>query len=345
MRAAIFREHGGVEKLELADVAEPQAGAGEVVIRVHAAAMNHLDLWVRRGMPGIDIPLPHIGGSDIAGEVAETGAGVSGVRVGARVVVNPGLWDGTCEWCVRGEHSLCINYRIIGEHTDGGFAEYVSVPAANLIEIPEEFAYEEAAAVPLVFLTAWRALVTQARLRAGETVLVLGASGGAASAGIQVAKLAGAYVYAVTSSDEKAAQALGLGADEIIDRTKEDFARAVFQRTNRRGVDVVLENTGQQTWEGSLRALARGGRLVTYGGTTGPNGKTNIPLLFWKQIQLIGSTMGTADEFATVMRLVWRRRLRPVVDRVLPLDEIRAAHEALEAGEQFGKIILKPAAS
>jgi len=342
VKAAIFRKHGGTDELEVAEVAQPVAQAGEVVLRVRAAALNHLDLWVRRGLPGIEIRLPHIGGSDIAGEVVEIGAGVEGVTEGARVVVNPGLWDGTCEWCMKGEHSLCVNYRIIGEHTDGGFAEYTAVPAANLAAIPDGFSFEEAAAVPLVFLTAWRALMTQARLRAGESILILGASGGAASASIQIAKLAGARVYAVTSSEEKAAQARALGADEVIDRTKEDFAKEVFKRTNRRGVDVVLENTGEETWEGSLRALARGGRLVTYGGTTGPNGNTNIPLLFWKQIQIIGSTMGTADEFATVMRLVWERRLRPVVDRVLPLDQIKEAHETLEAGEQFGKIVLTP---
>lgn len=342
MKAAIFREHGGTDKLEIADVPTPVAGAGEVVVRVRAAAMNHLDLWVRRGLPGIEISLPHIGGSDIAGEVVELGAGVASVSKNARVIVNPGLWDGTCEWCQKGEHSLCADYRIIGEHTDGGFAEYVAVPAANLVEIPDEFSFEEAAAVPLVFLTAWRALITQARLRAGESVLIQGASGGAASAAIQIAKLAGAYVFAVTSSDEKAAHARELGADEVIDRTQEDFSKAIFKRTNRRGVDVVLENTGEKTWEGSLRSLARGGRLVTYGGTTGPDGNTNIPLLFWKQVQIIGSTMGTAAEFATVTRLVWQRRLRPVIDRVLPLDDIKAAHEILEAGEQFGKIVLTP---
>jgi NADPH:quinone reductase-like Zn-dependent oxidoreductase len=342
MKAAIFREHGGIDKLEIAEMPQASAQAGEVLLRVRAAAMNHLDLWARRGLPGIEIPLPHIGGSDIAGEVVSSGAGVEGIAEGARVVVNPGLWDGTCEWCLKGQHSLCVNYRIIGEHTDGGFAEFVAVPAANLVRIPDHFSFEQAAAVPLVFLTAWRALITQARLRAGETVLILGASGGAASAGIQVAKLAGAYVFAVTSSEEKAAQARELGADQTIDRTKEDFSKQVFKLTNRRGVDVVLENTGEKTWEGSLRALTRGGRLVTYGGTTGANGRTNIPLLFWKQIQIIGSTMGTANEFATVMRLVWEGKLRAVVDRVLPLEQIKEAHEILEAGEQFGKIVLTP---
>lgn len=342
MKAAIFREHGGIDKLEIADVPQPSPQAGEVLLRVRASALNHLDLWVRRGLPGIEIPLPHIGGSDIAGDVAEVGAGVEGFAEGARVVVNPGLWDNTCEWCHKGQHSLCVNYRIIGEHTNGGFAEYVAVPAANLVSIPDGFSYEQAAAVPLVFLTAWRALITQACLSAGESVLILGASGGAASAAIQIAKLAGAFVYAVTSSEEKAARARELGADQIIDRTKEEFSRAVFKLTNRRGVDVVLENTGEKTWEGSVRALARGGRLVTYGGTTGPNGATNIPLLFWKQIQIIGTTMGTAAEFATVMRLVWEGKLRPVVDRVLPLEQIKEAHETLEAGEQFGKIVLTP---
>ncbi len=342
MKAAIFREHGGIEQLEIAELPRPVAGTGEVVLRVRAAAMNHLDLWVRRGLPGVNIPLPHVGGSDIAGEVAGFGAGVDGWKTGARVVVNPGLWDGTCEWCLKGEHSLCVNYRIIGEHIDGGFAEYVVVPAANLLSIPDDFSFEEAAAVPLVFLTAWRALITQARLRVGESVLILGASGGAASAGIQIAKLAGAKVYAVTSSEEKAERARRLGADVIINRTVGDFSKEIFKQTNRRGVDVVLENTGEKTWEGSLRALARGGRLVTYGGTTGANALTNIPLLFWKQIQIIGSTMGTATEFSTVMRLVWERKLLPVLDRSLPLEQIRLAHEILEAGDQFGKLVLTP---
>ncbi|MDQ3256277.1 MAG: zinc-binding dehydrogenase [Acidobacteriota bacterium] len=342
MKAAIFREHGGIEQLEIAELPRPVAGTGEVVLRVRAAAMNHLDLWVRRGLPGVNIPLPHVGGSDIAGEVAGFGAGVDGWKTGARVVVNPGLWDGTCEWCLKGEHSLCVNYRIIGEHIDGGFAEYVVVPAANLLSIPDDFSFEEAAAVPLVFLTAWRALITQARLRVGESVLILGASGGAASAGIQIAKLAGAKVYAVTSSEEKAERARRLGADVIINRTVGDFSKEIFKQTNRRGVDVVLENTGEKTWEGSLRALARGGRLVTYGGTTGANALTNIPLLFWKQIQIIGSTMGTAAEFSTVMRLVWERKLLPVLDRSLPLEQIRLAHEILEAGDQFGKLVLTP---
>ncbi len=342
MKAAIFREHGGIEQLEIAELPRPVAGTGEVVLRVRAAAMNHLDLWVRRGLPGVNIPLPHVGGSDIAGEVAGFGAGVDGWKTGARVVVNPGLWDGTCEWCLKGEHSLCVNYRIIGEHIDGGFAEYVVVPAANLLSIPDDFSFEEAAAVPLVFLTAWRALITQARLRVGESVLILGASGGAASAGIQIAKLTGAKVYAVTSSEEKAERARRLGADVIINRTVGDFSKEISKQTNRRGVDVVLENTGEKTWEGSLRALARGGRLVTYGGTTGANALTNIPLLFWKQIQIIGSTMGTAAEFSTVMRLVWERKLLPVLDRSLPLEQIRLAHEILEAGDQFGKLVLTP---
>jgi NADPH:quinone reductase-like Zn-dependent oxidoreductase len=342
MKAAIFRELGGPEKLEIADVVQPSPQPGEVLVRVRAAAMNHLDLWVRRGLPGLELSFPHIGGADIAGEVAALGAGVESVKEGARVVVNPGLWDGTCEWCLKGQQSLCVNFRILGEHINGGFAEYVTVPAANLAMMPDDFSFEQAAAVPLVFLTAWRALMSQARLRAGESILILGASGGAASAGIQIAKLAGAYVYAVTSSEEKAERARALGADQVIDRTKDEFSKQVLQLTNRRGVDVVLENTGEKTWEGSLRALTRGGRLVTYGSTSGRSGNTIIPLVFWKQIQIMGSTMGTPDEFATVMRLVWEGKLRPVVDRVLPLDKIREAHEALEAGEQFGKIVLTP---
>jgi NADPH:quinone reductase-like Zn-dependent oxidoreductase len=233
--------------------------------------------------------------------------------------------------------------RIIGEHTPGGFAEYAVAPAANLLPLPESMPFAEAAAAPLVFQTAWRALITRAGLRAGETVLILGASGGVATAAIQIAKLAGAYVYAVTSSEEKERRARELGADETINYRQVNFSKEVWQRTGKRGVDVVLENVGAQTWEDSLRALARGGRLVTFGATSGPIGATNINLLFWKQISLLGSTMASYHEFRTVMGLVLAGRLRPVVGRVLPLSEGREAQRILEAGEQFGKIVLLPA--
>ncbi len=340
MRAAVFYEHGGIDKLVMADVPQPTVGAGDVLVRVHAVALNHLDLFVREGIPGLRLTLPHIGGSDIAGVVAEVGADVRGVPVGQRVVINPSLWCGQCEFCVAGEHCLCVNFGILGEHAPGGTAEYVAVPARNILPIPDSLDFAHAAASPLVFQTAWRALITQARLRAGETVLILGASGGVATAAIQIAKLAGAYVYAVTSTAEKAEQARSLGADEIIDRTASDFSREVWQRTGKRGVDVVLENTGAATWKGSLRSVRKGGRIVTYGATTGPMGETDIRVIFWKQPFIIGSTMATQAEFNQVMGLVFQGRLRPIVDRVLPLADIQDAQRALEAGDQFGKIVL-----
>ena len=340
MKAAVFFEHGGIDRLQMADVPPPAVGPGDVLVRVHHVALNHLDLFVREGIPGLNLKLPHIGGSDVAGVVAEVGPQVVGVQVGQRVVINPSLWCGHCEACIRGEHPLCDTFGILGEHAPGGAAEYVAVPARNILPIPDSLDFPEAAASPLVFVTAWRALMTQAQLRAGETILILGASGGVASAAIQIARLAGAYVYAVTSTAEKADAARALGADEIIDRTTSDFSREIWQRTRKRGVDVVLENTGAATWKGSLRAVRKGGRIVTYGATTGPMGETDIRIIFWKQPFIIGSTMGSQAEFNTVMRLVFQGRLKPVVDRVLPLKEIQAGHRLLEEGQQFGKIVL-----
>ncbi len=340
MKAAIFHENGGPEVVRIEDVPRPEPGAGEVLIEVNAAAMNHLDLWVRRGLP-IETTMPHVGGSDIAGVVVALGPGVEGVEVGAHVVVNPSLWCGRCEWCRAGEHSMCVRFRIVGEHTQGGFAEYVAVPAANLYPIPDDYPFEKAAAAPLVFQTAWRGLITRGRLRAGEDVLVTGASGGAATAAIQIAKLAGARVFAVTTGENEA-RTRDLGADVVYDRTAVDYAAELWKDTGRRGVDLVFDSVGQAMWAQNLRALARGGRLVTYGATTGANGETEIRTVFWKQLEVIGTTMASRGEFEAVMKLVFRDELRPVVDVVWPLDRAREAHERLERGEQFGKVVLTP---
>ncbi|MFN8499587.1 MAG: zinc-binding dehydrogenase [Anaerolineae bacterium] len=340
MRAAVFYEHGGLDKLSIADVPTPTPGPDDVLVRVKAVALNHLDLFVREGIPGLKLTMPHIGGSDIAGVVESVGANVAGLAAGQRVLINPSLWCGKCEACIRGDHSLCDTFGILGEHSPGGLAEFISVPARNVLPIPDSLSFVEAAAVPLVYQTAWRALMTQAALRAGETVLILGASGGGASAAIQIAKLAGAYIYAVTSSEQKAAAARALGADETIDRTTSDFSREIWGRTKRRGVDVVLENTGAATWKGSLRAVRKGGRIVTYGATTGPMGETDIRVIFWKQPFIIGSTMASQSEFNAVMNLVFQGRLKPVIDRVMPLDDVVEAQRSLAAGEQFGKIVL-----
>jgi len=340
MRAALFDGFGGPEVLRIEQVPRPEPGPGEVLVQVRAAAMNHLDLWVRRGLP-VQTTMPHIGGSDVAGVVAERGPDVAGVSVGERVIVNPSLWCGRCEWCLRGEQPLCVDYKILGEHTDGGFAEFVAVPARNLFPIPDDFGFAEAAAVPLGFSTAWRGLITRGRLRPGEDVLITGASGGVATAAVQIAHLAGARVFALTTADN-AERVRRLGADFVYDRESGDWSRALRQDSGKRGVDLILDSVGQALWPQLLRALVRGGRLVTYGATTGPDATTDVRVVFWKQLELLGTTMATPQEFETVMRLVFRRRLQPIVDVELPLAQARAAHERLESGHQFGKVVLIP---
>jgi NADPH:quinone reductase-like Zn-dependent oxidoreductase len=340
VRAMVFDACGGPEVIHPADVPKPDPGRNQVLVRVKACALNHMDLFVRRGPAEPGKKFPFWGLADVTGVVSEVGADVQTCRAGDRVIVNPALSCGSCEFCRAGEDSLCVDFKILGDEVPGGAAEYVAVPARNIAPLPDDFGFEQAAAVPLVFLTAWRALVTQARVRLGEDVLILGASGGVASAAIQIAKLAGARVVAVTSGPEKAARALELGADRVLDRGEVDFARETLRWTDQRGVDVVLENVGTPTWKQSLQCLARGGRLVTYGRTAGMIGETNIRELFVKQTRIIGTTMGNRREFADVTRLVFMRRLRPIIDQVYPLDELRAAHERLEAGAQFGKIVL-----
>jgi len=341
MRAAIFHETGGPEVVRIEEVPTPKPGPGEVLVQVKAAAMNHLDLWIRRGLP-IDTTMPHIGGSDIAGVVAEVGEGVDAARVGERVVVNPSLWDGTCEWCRRGEESMCVGFRIQGEHTDGGFAEYVAAAADHVYRLPDGYALEDAAALPISYMTAWRALHSRARLRVGEDVLVLGASGGTAIAAVQIAVAIGARVFAVTSGAENVERLRGLGAAFVYDRSSDDWSAAVHADTKKRGVDVVVENVGAATWKGSMRALAQGGRLVTYGGTTGPKVEIDLRVLFWKQLSVLGSTMASKAEFEAMLQAAFSGALRPVIDSVMPLDRAREAHERLEAGGQFGKIVLTP---
>jgi NADPH:quinone reductase-like Zn-dependent oxidoreductase len=340
MRAAVFHEFGGPDVVRIEDVARPEPGPGEVRLRVAAAAMNHLDLWVRRGLP-IRTTMPHIGGSDIAGTVDAVGHAVGGVASGARVVADPSLSCGECEWCRRGEEPLCTQYRILGEHTQGGFAEYVTVPARNLHAVPDGYPLEQAAAAPLVFLTAWRALMTRARLQPGESVLVTGASGGVATAAVQVARHAGARVFAVTTT-ENVERVRSLGADVVYDRNEVDFSKEVWRDTGKRGVDVILDSVGRATWQQCTRAVAKAGRIVVYGATTGPVLETDGRLLFWKQLDVLGSTMSNRREFRAVMDLVFAGVLQPVVDVAWPLERARDAHERLEAGAHFGKVVLVP---
>ena len=341
MRAAIFHEHGGPEVVRVEELPRPAPGAGQVLLEVRAAALNHLDLWVRRGLP-IETTMPHVGGSDVAGVVVEAGDGVDASRIGERIVVNPSLWCGECEWCRRGEESMCLRYRIIGEHTDGGFAEYLAVPADHAYRLPEGMRFEDAAALPVSYMTAWRALHSRARLHPGEDVLVLGASGGTAIAAVQIALDLGARVFAVTSGAENVERLRALGGAFVYDRSAEDWSKAVHADTAKRGVDVVVENVGEATWKGSVRALAHGGRLVTYGGTSGPKVELDVRVMFWKQLSVLGTTMASKAEFEAMLDAAFSGRLRPVVDTVMPLAHARAAHERLEAGGQFGKIVLVP---
>ena len=339
MKAVAIQEHGGIEKLTLADLPKPIIGPDDVLINVKAIALNRLDLFVREGSPALKLPLPHIPGSDGAGVIVEVGANVRDLKVGQRVTINPGLSCGHCDFCLAGEHSLCAEFKILGEHTTGTAAEFVKVPAVNVIPIPDDFPFEQAAAAPLVFLTAWRALISRARLRAGEDVLVLGAGSGASTAAIQIAKLAGARVLVTSSSDEKLQKAKAIGADVLINYKTQEWDREVFAATSKRGVDVVFESVGAATWLKSIRSLKRGGRMVVIGATTGPNPQEEIGYIFWKQIEIIGSTMSSQQEFRDVMRLVFAGKLKPTIDCVMPLEKIQEAHARLESGEQFGKIV------
>ena len=348
MRAAVFHENGGPDVIRAEDVALPEPPAGWVRLRVRASALNHLDLWVRRGLP-IETVMPHIGGSDIAGTLDAFGTGAeASVRSAFPdlapddvFVVDPSVGCGRCEWCTRADVPLCPEYQIIGEHLQGGFAEFVIVPAANLYRIPAGFDATRAAAAPLVYLTAWRALVTRARLRAGETLVVTGASGGVATAAVQIGKLLGARVVAVSTAEH--ADALrALGAETVYDRTAEDWSKSLWRDTDKRGADVIIDSVGTAFFKQNVRALARGGRLVIYGATTGPDAQFDLRVLFWKQAEIIGTTMSTHAEFEAVMQHVFSGALNPVVDRVLPLADARSAHELLEQGAVFGKIVLTP---
>ena len=343
MKAIVYIQHGGPEVLEYTDAPKPTIGAKEVLVRVRACALNHLDLWIRKGIPGQKTPMPHIPGSDIAGEVAEVGSGVDNVKPGDHVMLQPGISCGLCDKCLAGADNFCRTYTLFGQGVDGGCAEYVKSPAVNCVPIPNEIPFEEAAAFPLVSITAWHMLMTRAQLRAAETVLVLGAGSGVGTAAIQIAKAAGARVIATAGSDAKLAKARELGADGVINHSTQKIADEVKKLTNRRGVHVVFEHTGEATWEDSIRSLEPGGRLVTCGATTGYNGALDIRYLFTRQLSVLGSFMGSKAELFPALELYKRGKLKPVIDIVLPLEKCREAHERLEHREQFGKVVLKVA--
>ncbi len=340
MRALFLSRHGSLDELEFGELPDPVAGPGEVTVRLRAAALNHLDLFVLEGLPGVNLAFPHVGGADGAGVLESIGPGVTGWAAGDEVVLNPGLWCGECEFCRKGEESLCVRFGLLGEHTAGTFAELVKVPAASLGRKPGHLAWVEAAALPLTFLTAWRMLVTRARLQAGETVLIHGVGGGVALAALAIAKRAGARALVTSSSGEKLVRAKELGADETIEYSIADVAREVRRLTGRRGVDVVVETTGDATWMSSLRSAAKGGRIVTCGATTGPSPNEEIRLVFWNQLSILGSTMGSLADWRAMLAAVAEWRLRPVVDSVLPLERGRDAYERLAGGRHFGKVVV-----
>ena len=342
MRAVVLERFGGPEVLEAREMPDPAPKPGEVVVRVRACGINHLDLWVRAGLPGLEPEMPHILGNDVVGEVLELGAGVSASAIGERVWVHPTLSCGECPACLAGDDNLCRHFDVLGRRRNGGYAERVAVPARNCLPYPGELPFEQAAAMPLVFLTAWHMLVGRAKIAAGDDCLVIGAGSGVGSAAIQVAKLQGARVIATAGSAAKLERALALGADAVVDHSTQDIAAEVRALTNRKGAEVVIEHVGGRVFEAGVAALAKNGRLVTCGATIGHKVTLDLNALFGRHLSLMGSWMGTRAESLAVIEQVRAGRLTAVVDSVMPLAEARSAHERIEAREHFGKIVLVP---
>ncbi len=342
MKAAVIHRNGELDEVVLDDVPAPTPGPDEVVLEVHAAALNHLDIWVRKGRPGLELSMPHVLGSDAAGVVVAVGKGVNTVREGDEVVLNPGLSCHKCAHCLRGEHSECLNFGIVGMSCPGTFAEQVAVPAINVHPRPPHLSWEEAAAFPLAYVTAWRMVMTRAQLKAGETVLIHGIGGGVALAALQLAKLVNAEVIVTSSSNDKLLRAKEFGADHAINYTKEDVAAAARDLTDGMGVDVIVDTTGAATLPSNLEAARRGGRMVHCGVTTGAEATINISALYWNQLSILGSTMGSQEDFRQLVDAVRTSRLRPIIDSVMPIERTRAAMGRMEKGEQFGKIVVTP---
>jgi NADPH:quinone reductase-like Zn-dependent oxidoreductase len=343
MNSVRFHQHGGPEVLRYEEAPEPELHPGEVLVRVRACALNFLDIWERRGLERVTIPMPHISGSDVAGEVVASAAGGDGVTtIGRRVMLQPGVSCGRCAACLSGSDNACVEFETLGyRNHPGGYAEYITVPVQNLIPIPDEIEFVSAAAFPLTFLTAWHMLMTRAQLRRGEDVLVLAGGSGVCQAAIQIALLHGARVFATAGSDEKLERTRALGASEVIHHHKQDVAAEIMRLTNRRGVDVVVEHVGEATWAKSMRALAAGGRLVTCGATTGPQVGIDLRALFAKRLSLLGSYVGTKGELLGAARLFFAGQLKPVVDSTFPLSQAADAQRRLEASAHFGKIVLE----
>ena len=342
MKALYFEEHGELDVIQYGDVPEPETRPGQIKVRVRATALNYLDIWVRRGWPGLKLEMPHWCGADIAGEIVELGEGVSDWKVGQRVVADPGFNLFEDEYTGRGEDCVSPGYHVLGEHQRGGAAEYIVLAADGVAAMPDDIDFPEAAAPLLVTLTAWRMLIHRAAVRPGESVLIVGSGGGVNSMSIQIAKLGGAFVYAVASSAEKAQLAKELGADVVLDRSRVDWGREIYKLTDKRGVDLIVDNVGKATLTTSMQALARGGRIVIVGNTSGPQTEIDIRFIFGKQISLIGSTMGSHQDFKDILAMLWAGKLKPVIDRVMPLSEGHRAYEIMQAGGQLGKIVLTP---
>jgi NADPH:quinone reductase-like Zn-dependent oxidoreductase len=342
MKAVAIRAHGDVDKVEVLDLPKPEPKVGEALLRIRAAALNRLDLFTINGIKGLNLNLPHVPGGDASGIVEKFGPNTdhTGFQVADRVTFNPGVWCTQCEMCRLGEESLCSNYGIIGEHLPGAMAEYATVPVRNLIKIPDSMNFETAAAAPLVFQTAWRQLITRARIRLGETVVILGAGSGVSTAAIQIAARAGCRVIATSSTPEKLAKAKELGATDLINYKTENWSKRVYELTGKRGADVVLDSVGEATLNDSVRSLRKGGRLVIIGGTTGQDVNLNLRYVYWKQVDILGSTMASNREFQDVMRLVFAGQLKPIVGNTMPHTQARQGFELMKKGENFGKIVL-----
>ena len=341
MKAIYFDEHGGPEVLQYGDLDDPAPGPGEVLLAVKAASLNHIDIFLRRGVPGVKIALPHVPGCDASGVVEEVGEGVTSVAVGDRVLINPSMSCGACEFCERGDSPLCLHYKIFGEHVWGTLRDRLVAPEDNVIRIPDDLSFEEAAAAPLVFVTAWRMLVTRGQLKRGEDILILGAAAGVGTACIQIAKQLGARVFAAASSDEKLELCKQLGADVLINYEQEDFAQRVRAETGKKGVEVCVDYVGKTTWVKSLRSTARGGRVVTCGATTGFDPNTDLRHIFYRQLSIMGSTMGTKAELMAPLELIFNKDMKSVVGNVFELEDAAEAHRLMEQRGAVGKIVIR----
>jgi NADPH:quinone reductase-like Zn-dependent oxidoreductase len=341
MKAAVIYEHGELDCVRIEEVAEPKADRDEVILQVKSAGLNHLDIWTRKGRPGLNLTMPHILGCDAAGVVVAVSADVTNIKIGDEVVLNPALSCGLCEYCNRGEHSQCNSFGIVGMSRPGTFAQYVAVPTRNIHPKPAYMNFDQAGSFALTYMTAWRMLITKAQLQAGQTILIHGIGGGVALCALKLAKLVGACVIVTSSSDEKLARARQIGADFVINYKMADVAECVKDFTSDRGVDVVIDTVGAAAWPIDFSAVRRGGKIILCGITTGAKAETDLRALYWNQLTIMGSTMGSNEDFRQMLAAVTVAKLKPVIDSVEPLENVRKAMGRMEAEGQFGKIVLK----